>query len=279
MSHSPEFTETAAEAGRLRVMLCRVQLCVLLALLWKIQFFVRADAIYHRFLLSDPFFPDWLESPGMLRVAYLTAVFCAVVTVLFTGRNAPARSAGLVGVSVAQWLAITVMLLHQGSYNDMTFVTAWWTVLWCLWLASQMGRADAVVTGRRAARLACVMLSMVMLGAAVGKWSQEYWSGTVLYEIYFRDRDFWLFNLMRARLNEAQLHQAAVWHSRVVIVIESLAGVTLWCLPPRLAGGLALLVMLAIPLFNNFLLLSVTLSLIGLAWAAMSGPWERPQQR
>ena len=240
-----------------------MQLCVIVGLLWKIQFFIWSDKVYLDYQLSDPFFPDWLEAQWTLRVAYATAVLSGAAAVFARGRNLT------VGFVITELLALSVLLLHQGSYNDATFLTSWWTVIWCLWVSSQSDVADAPLSCGRAARLACVILSLIMLGAAAGKWTDEYWSGTVLYEIYFRERDFWLFNFLRERFAQAELLTLAMWHSRLVITIETIAGFTLWCLPTRAAGWLGLTLMLLIPLTNNFMLFSVTLCLIGLSCAAI----------
>ena len=50
---------------------------------------------------------------------------------------------------------------------------------------------------RRAAFLSRLIISLILLGGAAGKWTPEYWSGEVLFDIYFVDRDFWFFNYLR----------------------------------------------------------------------------------
>ena len=249
-----------------------VQLCVVMGLLWKIQFFIWTDKVYLDYRLRDPFFPDWLESQWTLRVAFAIAVLSGIAAVFARGRNI------LVGTVIVELLALSVLLLHQGSYNDATFLTSWWTAVWCLWVSSQSHGADAQLACRRATKLGCAILSLVMLGAAAGKWTGEYWSGTVLHEIYFRERDFWLFNFLRERFAQTQLLTLAMWHSRVVITIETIAAFTLWCLPTRVAGWFALALMLLIPLTNNFMLLSVTLSLLGLSCAVIRLSASRVQE-
>lgn len=255
--------DEACRRRRLTSVLRLVQLTVVVGLLWKIQFFVWTDKVYQDFPLSDPFFPDWLEWQWTLRAAFFAAVATAAGAVFARGRN------WLVGLASVELLALSVLLLHQGSYNDATFLTTWWAVVWCLWVSSQEHVSDVALTCRRAARLGCAILSLVMLGASVGKWTVEYWSGDVLYEIYFRDRDFWLFNGLRKQYDLPQLQQLAMWHSRMVVTIETIAGLTLWCLPTRVAGWFALVLMLLIPLTNNFLLFSVTWSLVGLSVAVI----------
>ena len=101
-------------------------------------------------------------------------------------------------------------------------------------------------------------------GGAVGKMTEGYWSGQILYEIYFVGRDFWVYNLVRQFVPEDQLLGVAMWHSRVVICSEWFCAF-LWLLPPRVASTVAILMLCGIALTSNFLLFSVVGSLLGLA--------------
>jgi hypothetical protein len=147
----------------------------------------------------------------------------------------------------------------------MTFVTAWWTAVWSLWYVHHLDDDDQARMLRRAAFLSRLIVSVMLLGGAAGKWTSEYWSGDVLYDIYFRDRDFWLFNLLRVNLAADTLREVATWYSRQVVLSETIAGLGLWLLPPRWAATIGVLLLTLIALLSNFLLFSVLLSLIGLA--------------
>ncbi|MEO1617344.1 MAG: hypothetical protein AAFV88_15950 [Planctomycetota bacterium] len=236
-----------------------VQAFVLVGLLWKIKLFGHVSEVYFAFPQTDTFFPAPLQSLVVLRLAYCVAVLSSIVAVRLRGAG-PLRIALLALVA-----ALSTLLIHQGSYNDATFLTSWWASVWCLWVSGQLGRADPNFTMTRSKRLACVVLSIVMLGPAIGKWTAEYWSGEVFYEIYYRSRDFWLYNWLRDTADPAGLRRLAMMHARMAILVETMAGLTLWILPHRLAGWLALAIMVVIPLTNNWLLFSVTLSLIGLS--------------
>jgi hypothetical protein len=159
----------------------------------------------------------------------------------------------------------TILCLHQASYNDMTFVTAWWTGVWALWYVHHLEDDDREGMLRRAALLSRLIISVILLGGAAGKWTAEYWSGEVFYDIYFRDRDFWVFNLLRENFESDTLREIATWYSRNVIVVETVAGLGLWLLPPRWAASVAVILLSSIALLSNFLLFSVLFSLIGLA--------------
>ena len=109
------------------------------------------------------------------------------------------------------------------------------------------------------------MISMILLGGAVGKWTSEYWSGEVFYDIYFVDRDFWVFNLLRDHVEPETLREIATWYSRQVVVVESVAGFGLWLLPARWAAIAGMVVLTSIALLSNFLLFSVLSCVIALA--------------
>lgn len=246
-----------------------VALATLAALFWKWTFFQQADAVYANYPIVDSFFPVWLQSIWTIRIAFIAAV-----TAIAVGSVTP-NSATRKTCSVLAFAGATVLVIHQGTHNDMTFATAWWTGLWSMWLAFRLSRIDHLVGDqsriaerelmRRAAFLSRLILSMVLLGGAVGKWTGEYWSGEVFYQIYFVERDFWVFNWLRASFDEPALREIATWYSRKVVVIETIAGFGLWLLPARYAAAVGVLIFTSIALLSNFLLFSVLLSLIGLA--------------
>lgn len=146
----------------------------------------------------------------------------------------------------------------------MTFTTAWWTMLWSAWFAGRMNPSDTDLINR-GARLSRTILSVILLGGAAGKWTAEYWSGQVLYEIYFVERDFWIYNLLRENCSTTTLRDIATWYSRHVIMVETVVGLTLWAMPSRIAAAVGLAVYASIAIFSNYYLFSVLLSLIALA--------------
>jgi hypothetical protein len=236
-----------------------VQIGMLITLVWKWSFFVFANSVYNTIALQDPFFPAWLRSAFVLRLVFLGAVATIVMNVL-TSKSEIQRWCSWVTM-----ISVTVMCLHQGSYNDMTFVTAWWTSLWALWFVHRMEQDEQTELIRKAAFLSRLMISVILLGGGLGKWTAEYWSGEVFYDIYFRDRDFWVFNLLRAWFEPETLQTLSMWYSRQVVVIETVAGMTLWLLPARWAAAIAILILTSIALLSNILLFSVLTCLIGLA--------------
>lgn len=236
-----------------------VQAGILLTLTWKWSFFIGASSVYALIPVTDSFFPAWLQAVWTVRIAFLGSVLALGLN-LVTGSRRLQRYC-----CYATLLGTTVLCLHQATYNDMTFVTAWWASVWAVWFVHRIDDPDRDLVLDRGAFLGRLIISVILLGGAAGKWTSEYWSGEVFYDIYFRDRDYWVFNLLRDRYDEATLRTLACWYSRKVVLLETFAGVTLWALPPRWAAVIAITILVSIALLSNLLLFSVLLSLIGLA--------------
>lgn len=270
--HRSEDSASLIPSGRMLAVQRLVLTGIFVSLVWKWSFFVAADHVYHVLPIQDDFFPGLLQSQTTLRLAFLGSLLAIIVS-FFASHH-------WIRVTAA-WtllLATTVMCVHQGSYNDMTFATAWWTSLWSLWFASRMEDRDESRTLRRAGLLSRLILSMILLGGAIGKWTPEYWSGEVLYQIYFVERDFWVFNALRTVCTGETLREIATWYSRKVILIETVCGFGLWLLPPRAAAIAATLVFASIALLSNLLLFSVLSCLIGLALVNLFVP-SKPATR
>ena len=238
---------------------CVVQVGVFLALMWKWEFFVFADGVYHDITLSAPFFPAWLQSATVIRWSFLLTLAAIVI-------NTISWNPWLSRVcSYLTLVCLSILCLHQGSYNDATFTTAWWTSIWAVWYVHRMDSPDRATTLRRGAFLSRIMISMILLGGAVGKWTPEYWSGEVFYDIYFRERNYWVFNFLRDSFEPETLRTIATWYSRKVICIETICGFGLWMLPARWAAIVGVVLLSSIAIFSNIYLFSVMFSVIGLA--------------
>lgn len=245
-------------SGRVVAAYALVQLSLFVGLVWKWWYFELADQVYHLWPLADPFFPSWLQAADTVRWAYLGALVAIVLGVV-----------GMLGwirviCAAIQVGCLAFMLVHQASYNDMTFATSLWVSIWVFWFTTRMGRDEPFELMRRAAFLSRAIASMILLGGAVGKWTPEYWSGEVFYDIYFLERDYWVFNHLRDNYDAEALRTMAVWYSRKVIVIETLFGFGLWLLPPRIAAACGVVIFFSIAFLSNFLLYSVLTCMIGL---------------
>lgn len=234
-----------------------VHVGILVSLLWKVNYFWRALGVNAEFTLVDPFFPTFFRLQSSLVVAYVVALAGSGLTVFLRSKFV------LLIFGFANLCALSILCLHQNSYNDVTFLTCAWTSLWCLWLTSRLGESFTTLYPR-AAWLSHMILSMIFLGGAVGKLTPGYWSGEVLHKIYFEGRDFWTYNLMRESMSEDALRNAATWHSRMVVISELVCGF-LWLMPRKIASAVAIVVLCGIALTNNLLLFSVVTCLIALS--------------
>lgn len=252
-----------SERDRVRVIAAYrlVQAGILTTLLWKISFFSYANAIYNTIELNDSFFPDLLRSPLFLRLSFLGTAAATLLNLLATSNGLRK------GCSIAAIAGLSILCMHQGSYNDMTFVTAWWCAGWSCWFSYRIDRDPHQTLLNKSAFLSRSMISMIILGGAIGKWTSEYWTGQVLHDIYFVDRDFWIFNYLRETYSSEELRVIATWHSRHVVIVETLFGLFFWLLGNRVGATVGILVLSSIAIFSNFLLFSVLSCLIALSAA------------
>lgn len=241
-----------------------VAVALLISLLWKFRAFGLAIEIYQSLPMQDSFFPSFLQSTNVMIAAYFVSLIAVGYLLLST------QPGKMVFASVVALAGLGILCLHQQSYNDVTFLTCWWTVIWCLWFVRQLGQ-PAKPLMVRAAFLAHAILSVIFLGGTVGKLTSGYWSGEVFYGIYFEGRDYWLFNLLRQFFDDQQLTIISCWYSRLVIIMEAVCSM-LWLMPSRIASLVAILVLSNIALMSNTLLFSVLTCLIGLALAALHQP-------
>jgi len=241
-----------------------VAVCLVISLVWKFRAFGLAIDIYRQLPLVDVFFPSILQSTNAMIVAYFASLISVGYLAIGSQPSRLAISACLALV------ALGFLCLHQQAYNDVTFLTCWWTVMWCFWFVRQLGQAAEPLMDR-AAFLAHAILSVIFLGGAVGKLTNGYWSGEVFYSIYFEGRNYWLFNLLRSLCSEDYLGEISCWYSRMVIVMEAICAL-LWLMPVRLASFIAIFVLCNIGLMSNTLLFSVLTCLIGLALVGLHQP-------
>lgn len=237
---------------------------ILISLAWKLSYYMGLDLANRTLPLQDPFFPAFFRNQSVARMAYLIAV--AVSTLVLLSKSRSILTTGSLLLSGT----LFTLNVHQSGYNDVTFLCSGWSALWCVWFSTQMSEPNESLLPR-AAWLSHAILSLILIGGAVGKMTPEYWSGQVLYEIYFVDRDFWFYNIIRGSCTAEGLRDAATWHSRLVIATEFACGF-LWLLPIRIASWLALIVLMGIALTNNILLFSVVTSLIGLSIVGLHQP-------
>jgi hypothetical protein len=238
---------------------------VLISLLTKIQWFFVGFRIYQMLPLRDDFFPPVLQSSWVFLGAYLAAVCLATVSLVIRSRTAKlANRAGLLG-------CLFVLCIHQQTYNDVTFVTCFWTVTWSIWFVWETERRPEQEVLEMASTFSQLVLSLIFLGGVVGKMTPGYWNGEVLHDIYFESRNYWCFNWIREHVPAKTIPELARWYSRLIILMEWTCSL-LWIMPRRIASMVALVTLLGIAILSNFLLFSVVGCLIGLALVGLLVP-------
>ncbi len=230
---------------------------ILVSLALKIFAFILFDRLNEALPIVDSFFPIFFRSQRVARVAYLVAC-CGCLFAIFTSEQRH-----LIAATVLLLGSLMVLSVHQSGFNDVTFMSCAWTAGWCVWISTRLHEPFETLFPR-AVWLSHLILSLIFLGGAVGKVTQGYWSGQVLFDIYFEKRDFWFYNIFRWALPAEQLRQAATVHSRMVIAFEFFC-CFLWLMPARMGSWIAVVMLCGIALTNNFLLFSVVTCLTGLA--------------
>jgi len=262
-----EVHDRSSDIGETVSLLKLVHAGVLVSLLWKFQFYWSSLNVNQEFPLVDPFFPELFRSQSVLIAAYSIATATSVLSLF--GR----KRWQLLPLGFANVAGLSILCIHQSSYNDVTFLTCAWASLWCLWLVTRLGESFKSLYPR-AAWLSHLILSLIFLGAAIGKLTPGYWSGEVLHEIYFKGRNFWTYNLLRDSMSEESLRSAATWHSRAVIISEFVCAF-LWLMPRKVASVVAIVVLCGIALTNNLSLFSVVTCLIALSLVGLHDSKQR----
>jgi hypothetical protein len=256
--------KTSDDSYSEKVTVYRVVVASLLAsMLWKFRVIPLFYSIYASIPLHDSFFPAPLRHPTVLAVLFILPIVAGVAVLFISDRKL------ILMQSLITVLAMFGLCIHQATYNDVTFLTCFWAALWCGWFALRMDDpADLLFA--KGSRLVVLIFSVIFLGGAVGKLTPGYWSGEVFYHIYFTERNYWVFNLLRANFEPEALRSIATYYSRMVIGTE-LACAFLWLLPSRWACAIGVIVFSMIALMSNTNLFSVMGCLLGLGLAGMHG--------
>ena len=246
-----------------------VQAAILISLVCKALSFLVLNRLHTAFPIEDPFFPWPLQRLETVRITWMIASASAAI-VLFarTQKN-------ILRLSILGFVALVILSIHQKSFNDVTFMCCAWSSLWCVWMATRLHEPFESLF-ERSAWMTHLILSLIFVGGAVGKLTPGYWDGAVLYEIYFRDRDFWTYNLVRYFCPQESLPVISMWHSRIVVCAEWFCGF-LWLMPQKVASATAIVMLCGIALTNNFYLFSVVTCLIGLALVGLHQK-KKPQE-
>lgn len=232
---------------------------------WLLGWFLKADFyipyIYREVILfpfSSDFFPVFFQDPLGLQFFYAFPVLSFLA--LIKPKPFYLRiSAGIMVVSPM------MLLLHQDTHNDVTFLTSFWVGVWFLWFVNQFNRTGEEIF-IHARSLALSLVAVIFLGGFVGKVTQEYWDGQVFADIFMRQNFGWIGQWVRGHFPEDQIRLGFWWISKIVIVVEGiLAFAPFW--PTRFVQITGIALMISISTFTTWRIFSVLSCLIGLLYA------------
>ena len=166
--------------------------------------------------------------------------------------------------STAMTLLPLMALGHQSLYNDATYVTCFWTGLWCMWLAWS---DEEPKLAKQAKTLALTTVSLMFLGGFVGKLTSGYWSGEVFHGYYIQKRDYFVWEWVRSSFGAATQLAVARWFSRAVVIGEGLMALV-FVVPFRYAAPFAMVAMVGVVAASHPYLLSVFAPLLGMTFGA-----------
>lgn len=211
--------------------------------------------------LNHPLFPSFFENPLVSWGAYLLPIFGFLAVIV------PRFKKVRVLVGFLFVICSALLTFHINTYNDATFVTSFWAGLWILWYAVSF-EAPADILQKQEAFLAKGVVSLVFLGGFVGKLTGEYWSGEILYHIYFLQKENFFYPGLREHLSPDQLQLTALYFSRLVVIMEGVMSVG-FLFPSRFSFIFSIFIMTGIVLGSVLQLFSVMGCLIGLCLAGL----------
>lgn len=232
---------------------------------WLLGWFLKADFyipyLFHEVIqfpfIIDPF-PSFFRSALVLQFFYLFPIlaFWALIRPNLFYLNVSAFTMVLSSI---------MLLLHQDTHNDATFITSFWVGIWFLWFVNQLSRTDKdIMTHARS--LALCVVGVVFLGGFVGKLTEEYWSGEVFADIFLRQNFGWIGLWIRGHFQENDIYQGFWWIAKVMIVSEGiLALAPLW--PLKFVRVFGIVLMVSMSTFTTWRIFSVLSCLIGLLYA------------
>jgi len=202
--------------------------CVLLAWLWNSCSLLRwYVAMRGSARVVDHYFPSAFAEPRYLLWAYGGPIVLGAVAFI-----APARRIRILH-AIALVCGSAWILLQQATHATQFANTSLWLGLWLLWYGQRHDLQEAAHR-RKAAVLAQLIIGVIFLGAAVGKWTNGYWSGAVFYDLLFAHEPYPQYVWISDHFEPAQVKEISTWYSRAVVIGESVMA-CIALAPPRIA--------------------------------------------
>ncbi len=227
----------------------------------KINFF--SHYLFHEisaFPVVIDFFPSFFRSPISAQFFYIYPLF--VLPLFFRPQLFYFRFASFVMTASS-----AVLLLHQDTHNDATFLTSFWVAVWLSWFVHRM-TADDPMFDVHARSLSLCVVAVIFLGGFTGKLTPEYWNGEVFASIFLQQHYGLVGEWIRAHMSAEAIRFHFQWIAKMIILGEAFL-VFAPFLPYRLVCVLGIPFMLGIALYTTWMIFSVLFCLIGLLIAGL----------
>ena len=180
---------------------------------FTVPYLIRSTAV----TIDAPHFSGLLSSTSAAMVVYLFPAM-AVGLLLSCRLNPSARRA----LIVAGLLVISAFFFHfhVSFFSLAPYIASCWAAVWILWLAISL-QPPRKARPIHARRLAKSTVFFIFLGAAVGKWTGEYWTGAIIFDhwIHYYENSFIWIRWITAL---DQIEGIVTVLSRLTVIIETL---------------------------------------------------------
>jgi len=233
----------------------------------KVHFFVSylfVQVIHYPFVMD--FFPPFLRSPLVLQFFYFLPVIA--LWAIFKPNLFYLTFSG-----VLMLISSAILLLHQDTHNDATFLTSFFVAAWFLWFVRQMPRLTWE-TLIHAKSLGLCIIAVIFWGGFIGKLTPEYWGGSVFTNIFLMQDYGWMVQLMHKFFSEEFIRWFFFWSSKMIIVGEGILTLAP-ILPFTFIFYLGIVLMVSISFVRTWMIFSVLFCLIGLLLGLKLIPTKR----
>ena len=228
----------------------------LIAWLWHSERIYNYFSSFRSIRLESDFFPSILNNIPLASFAFIAALCALAVSLIFPNKKVWFASAAVI-MGACLYLA-----LGPFGFAWQFFTTTFWSCWFFLWLATRCEQQDprSMDAG---IRMALMIVSLVFLGGAVGKWTARYWSGEVFFHLLFLYQPDPKFAMLREALEPKELFGLATLYSRLAIIAETCLALV-WLLPAKLGLIAALFALLGMWLISPTGIIDAIGPLIGL---------------
>ena len=235
-----------------------------------IGWFIKYPAFFHEYInsavydyrISFNFFPEFFKSYYTLAFCYYLPVL--TIPVLFYNRVVMHKTFLQIAAGFF-CLSSLLLLCHQATYNDATFNVSFWVSCWLLWYSTNID-SEAEDFEKHLIILAKLITSLIFVGGVVGKLTDEWWNGEVLFGIYESFFHHYPFNYLKEEYSFENQKSIMTILSKVIIIMELIIAIGIF-MKERLYFNTIPFLIAGIILFRGWQIISVIGSLVFLLTA------------